>query len=59
MPFAMEGHSVGALVGETALTMIHGIRLPSYDTTFPLSAESALSCTITGGLFHGSWLITV
>lgn len=28
--------------------MIHGICLPSYDTIFPLSAESALSSTITG-----------
>lgn len=36
---------MGELVGET---MIHGICLPSYDTIFPLSAKSALSCTITG-----------
>lgn len=33
---------------EKALTMIHSICLPRYDTAFPLSAESALSCTITG-----------
>lgn len=44
----MEEHLLGELVGERALTMIHGICLPSYDTTFPLSAESALSCTIMG-----------
>lgn len=41
-------HLLGELVGERALTMIHSICLPSYDTIFPLSAESALSCNIMG-----------
>lgn len=44
----MGEHLLGELVGERALTMIHSICLPSYDTIFPLSADSALSCTITG-----------
>lgn len=42
----MEEHLLGELVGVRALTMIHGICLPNFDTTFPLSAESVLSCTI-------------
>lgn len=46
--FTMEEQLLGKLVGERALTMIHGICLPSYDTIFPLSAESAQSCTIMG-----------
>lgn len=39
--FTRDEHLVGELVWERALTMIHG-------TKFPLSAKSALSCTIMG-----------
>ena len=51
---AMGEHLLGELVGVRALTMIHGICLTSFDTTFPLSAESALSCTIMRFVSLGS-----
>lgn len=41
----MEEHLSGHLVKDRAPTMTHGISLPSYDTTLPLSAQYALSCT--------------
>lgn len=39
-------HYGGAYTGGRAPAIIRAIRLPSYDAIFPLSAESALTCTI-------------